>query len=84
DARAALLAVEIGAVDMGLVYKSDALGSESLRIVAEFPASARPSIRYELALITGADETARQIHASLLGDAGRALLREKGFSLPPQ
>ncbi len=84
DARAALLAVEIGAVDLGLVYKTDALSAEGLHIVAEFPVSARPSIRYELALIEGANETARQIYASLLAEAGRSVLSEMGFILPPQ
>jgi len=37
DVRSALMIVELGEVEMGIVYKTDALKSEKVKIVAEIP-----------------------------------------------
>ena len=39
DVRSALMWVELGEVDGGIVYKTDALKSEKVRIITEFPDS---------------------------------------------
>ncbi|RUT73604.1 molybdate ABC transporter substrate-binding protein [Ancylomarina longa] len=46
DARDALFMVEMGEVEMGMVYYSDALQSKKLRIVYKFPIQASAPIRY--------------------------------------
>lgn len=84
DARAALAAVEIGALELGVVYRSDALASDLCDIVAEFPAEVRPTIRYEMALLVGAPEAALATYRALIGELGEQVLAERGFLVLPR
>lgn len=84
DARAALAAVEIGALELGVVYRSDALASDLCDIVAEFPAESRPTIRYEMALLADAPEAALATFRALIGELGRQVLSERGFLVLPR
>ena len=49
--RAALAAVETGNVDAGIVYMTDALHSQKVKVAYEVPAADGPAIEYPLAII---------------------------------
>jgi molybdate transport system substrate-binding protein len=53
NVRAALGAVESGNVDAGIVYKTDALSTQNVKIAFEVPAAEGPSIVYPVALLKG-------------------------------
>ena len=51
DIRQVLTYVERGDVDAGLVYNSDAISSQAIKIVAKAPADSHKAIVYPLAII---------------------------------
>ncbi len=51
DVRAALIFVERGEVEMGIVYETDALISKHVRIVGQFPEKSHSPLVYPIALI---------------------------------
>lgn len=51
DVRSALLVVELGETEAGIVYKTDALKSEKVKIVAEIPANYHTPIVYYLSVL---------------------------------
>lgn len=53
NVRAALAAVASGNVDAGVVYKTDAAITRSVKIVYEVPRADGPDIRYPVALVKG-------------------------------
>ncbi|MGH8023617.1 MAG: molybdate ABC transporter substrate-binding protein [Limisphaerales bacterium] len=57
NVRAALAAVASGNVDAGIVYKTDAAITRSVKIVYEVPPAAGPDIRYPAALVKGSDHS---------------------------
>ncbi len=56
DVRSALLVVELGETEVGIVYKTDALKSEKVRIIAEIPAGYHTPIAYCLAVLKGKND----------------------------
>jgi molybdate transport system substrate-binding protein len=58
NVRAALAAVASGNVDAGVVYKTDAAISKSVRIVYEVPHADGPDIRYPMALVKATEHPA--------------------------
>jgi molybdate transport system substrate-binding protein len=81
DVRAALAAVESGAVDAGVVYRTDAAHSTRARVAFEVSRDAGPPITYMVAAVAGAR------HASAVaafvrflgGAAARAIFTRHGF-----
>ena len=46
DVRSALMVVEMGEVEAGMVYKTDALESKKVKIITEFPDSLHEPVNY--------------------------------------
>ncbi|HEY1787390.1 MAG TPA: molybdate ABC transporter substrate-binding protein [Verrucomicrobiae bacterium] len=78
NVRAALAAVASGNVDAGVVYKTDAAISKSVRIVYEVPRADGPEIRYPIALVKASehpDEAKRFLEYLDSHDAGQVFKR---------
>jgi molybdate transport system substrate-binding protein len=75
--RAALNFVAGHEAPLGIVYRSDALSEDSVRVVDTFPASSHPPIVYPVALVRAGDnEAARRLLVLLHGpDAARIFVR---------
>jgi molybdate transport system substrate-binding protein len=79
DVRAALQMVEIGAVDAGIVYASDARASDRVTVIGAFPPDAHGPIRYPAALVRGADPAARTLLEAMTSARSRELIVRHGF-----
>jgi molybdate transport system substrate-binding protein len=81
DVRAALAAVESGAVDLGIVYRTDAFVTRKVRIVLEVPREEGPAISYPIALLKDRPGKAasRKVLACLTGPIGRMVFETRGF-----
>lgn len=82
NVRSALALVERGEAPLGIVYRTDALQSSRVRIVALFPASSHAPIRYPVALLAGAGPAAQRFYRHLFGEQARAALEAAGFLAP--
>jgi molybdate transport system substrate-binding protein len=81
NVRAALALVERGAARQGIVYATDARASQRTKLVAAFPASSHPPIRYPLArLKASTSPDAEPFRRFLLSAEGKAIFRRFGFS----
>jgi molybdate transport system substrate-binding protein len=58
NVRAALAAVETSNVDVGIVYKTDALHSHKVKVAFEVPVADGPVISYPVALVKGSKHAA--------------------------
>lgn len=56
DVRSALMVVEMGEVEMGVVYKTDALKSKKVRIVSEIPAELHSPIGFYASVLKEKDD----------------------------
>jgi molybdate transport system substrate-binding protein len=83
NVRAAIAAVESGNVEVGMVYKTDALVSKKVRVAVEIPANEGPNISYPVAVVSGSKqlELAMKFAAHLAGPAARAVFEKFGFGL---
>lgn len=81
DVRAALAAVESGAVDVGIVYRTDAAGSKRVRVAFEVSAAEGPPISYALAAMADRPhrERARAVVEWLCGPRAAASFERHGF-----
>ncbi|QQN73791.1 molybdate ABC transporter substrate-binding protein [Croceicoccus sp. YJ47] len=83
NVRAALALVERGAAPLGITYATDAAASDRVRIVARFPESSHPPIRYPVAIPTlSRDGDAAAFLDFLTRAEGQAILRAHGFTAP--
>ena len=55
DVRSALMVIEMGEVEAGIVYKTDALKSKKVKIITEFPDSLHEPVNYYMTKIKGTD-----------------------------
>ena len=83
DVRAALAAVESGAIDAGIVYRTDAAAARRVRVVFEVPEGEGPAISYALAALRDRPhlELARAVVAWLCGPEAAAVFERHGFGL---
>lgn len=79
SARAALRLVEMGEVDWGILYRSDAVGAADVRVLFELGESLHRPIRYRAAMAPDAGASARRFMESLEGPAAAASLSSHGF-----
>jgi len=84
DVRAALAAVEAGAAEAGIVYRTDAARSGRVRIVHVVPAAEGPAITYPAAALAGPREARARAFVDFLGSpAARAVFEAQGFRVLP-
>ena len=83
DVRAALAAVESGAVDVGVVYKTDAEISRKVRVLYEVPGDQGPGIVYVIAAISRRPhvDIARRVVTWLEGPEAARAFEKRGFIL---
>lgn len=86
DVRAALAAVESGAADLGIVYRTDAAISSKVRVLYEVPAEEGPRISYAVAALGTRPhlEKARRVVACLAGPESMATFERFGFIVQAQ
>ena len=83
NVRSALRLVELGQVDFGLVYLSDAVASKDVQIVERLPASSHSSIEYHVALVgTETHVDVKNLFDIILSNTFSEILHENGFVLP--
>jgi molybdate transport system substrate-binding protein len=80
NVRGALALVERGEAAAGIVYASDTVARDRVRVVAAFPPEARAPIVYPLAIVRArAAPAVTAFHRYLQGVAAGAIFREYGF-----
>jgi molybdate transport system substrate-binding protein len=81
DVRQVLAFVSSGNADAGIVYRTDAAVTKRVRVAAVAPSGSHRAIEYPVAIVNGGPNTegARAYLTFLLGPAGRAALRRRGF-----
>jgi molybdate transport system substrate-binding protein len=80
DVRAALVFVERGECDAGIVYETDAKISSKVETLSTFPETSHDPIVYPLALIKGASPTATGFYEYLKSEKAKAIFKKYGFS----
>jgi molybdate transport system substrate-binding protein len=85
NVRAALNFVVRNETPLGIVYRSDAVSENRVRVVDRFPAATHPPIIYPVAIVAGADsESARRLLERLHADDAGVIFTRFGFDrLPP-
>jgi len=81
NVRAALAAVEAGNADLGIVYQTDLAISPQVRVGYAIPFDEGPTIRYQAAVTTDAEDgsVARRFLAYLRGAEARRIFEAEGF-----
>lgn len=84
NVRGTLAAVESGNVDVGIVYKTDALISKKVKVVYQVPASLTPKIEYPVALLKDAQSKNAAIAflTELKSPQSATIFQNYGFVLP--
>ena len=85
DVRQVLAYVETGNVDAGIVYATDALLSNQVKVVATAPEATHEPIIYPVAVLerTENPEAAEEFVQFLSGDRAQKLFEEYGFKMAP-
>jgi molybdate transport system substrate-binding protein len=82
DVRAALVAVDSGAADAGIVYRTDAAMARRARVGLEVTGPAAPRIVYPAALLAGSSSPgARAFLGHLESEEARAVFERFGFEV---
>jgi molybdate transport system substrate-binding protein len=81
NVRAALAYVARGEAPLGVVYRTDALVEPKVRVVAAFPESSHPPIRYPAALTRESGRAARGFLAFLSSPYARSVFETAGFTV---
>ena len=80
DVRAALMYVEQGAADCGIVYHTDAVASRKVKIVARLAADTHMTIRYSMAVLAASNHPKSQaLFAHLHAETTDRVLEKHGF-----
>jgi molybdate transport system substrate-binding protein len=81
NVRAALLAVELGNADAGIVYKTDAEISKKTKVALEVPVQEGPKISYPAAVVNTSKniDAAKKALSYIESEAGLAVFKKYGF-----
>lgn len=83
DARTVLSWVETGAVDCGVVYKTDAMAGENIEIIEEAPADYHQPVIYPVGIIRDCEnkDSAEVFMKFLHGDTAKKIFENHGFKV---
>lgn len=86
DVRAALAAVESGAAQAGVVYRTDAASSRRVRVAYAATPAESPLIRYEAVVVatSARGRGARRLLDWLVSPPAAAIFAAQGFTPPPR
>jgi molybdate transport system substrate-binding protein len=79
DARSALRLVELEEVDLGIVYRSDAIASTRVKTVFTIPEKYHTEISYQAILLNKENTGAKRFMSYLTSDENRTIWRENAF-----
>ena len=79
DARSALRLVELGEVDSGIVYYSDAVTSKRVRIISEVPEESHQPIVYQAVIINEQSPIVSSFFKFLYSEENRKVWNAHGF-----
>lgn len=84
DVRQALFYVERGEADAGIVYATDAVKSETVRVVTSMPEESYQPVLYPIGILSNAGnrEGAEKWVELVTGDKGQEVLSKYGFKKP--
>ncbi|MBN2703060.1 MAG: molybdate ABC transporter substrate-binding protein [Pontiellaceae bacterium] len=82
NVRTVLMYVERGEVDAGIVYRTDAIQSDKVKITGIFPDGSHPEIVYPAACLKGGD-AAKGFLTFIQSDAAKVIWEKYGFVPPP-
>ncbi len=82
DVRQVLTYVETGNVDAGIVYMTDALSSDQVKVIDAAPAGSHTPVTYPAAIVKGCDnpEAAEDFMIFLQGEKTAAVFQKHGFT----
>lgn len=81
NVRAAMVLVEREEAPLGIVYGSDAIASDKVKVVGVFPADSHKPVEYPMALVTGHESTVvKAFYDYLKGPEAAAVFQRYGFS----
>lgn len=80
DVRAALVFVERGECEAGVVYETDAKVSNKVEKLAIFPEASHEPIVYPLALVKNADASASAFYQFLKSESAKQIFAKYGFT----
>lgn len=82
DVRSALMVVELGEVEMGIVYKTDALKSQKVRIVSIVPDNLHPPIGFYASILKNKNnEETRLFYNFLTSNEAKNIWIKHGFKI---
>jgi len=82
DVRAALMVVELGETELGIVYETDAMKSQKVKIVSRFPEESHTPIEYFVAYMKESNAAGKQFYDFLFeNEKVGELYKKYGFSV---